>query len=88
MLFVAKTATPAEGNWAGFWGTDVVLQHMKALFDGVTLSDQSRLLGGTNRRAVAGCRRELRTGQDHGRLCRPDAGAQAVLNDSLLGPDS
>jgi hypothetical protein len=32
MLFVAKTATPAEGNWAGFWGTDVVLQHMKALF--------------------------------------------------------
>jgi hypothetical protein len=20
-LFVAKTATPAEGNWAGFWGT-------------------------------------------------------------------
>jgi hypothetical protein len=33
MLFVAKTATPAEGNWAGFWGTDVVLQHMEALFD-------------------------------------------------------
>ena len=23
-LFVAKTATPAEGNWAGFWGTDTV----------------------------------------------------------------
>jgi hypothetical protein len=33
MLFVAKTATPAEGNWGGFWGTEVVLQHMKALFD-------------------------------------------------------
>jgi hypothetical protein len=34
MLFVAKTATRAEGNWAGFWGSDVVLQHMQALFDG------------------------------------------------------
>ncbi len=33
MLFVAKTATPAEGSWGGFWGTDVVLHHMKALFD-------------------------------------------------------
>lgn len=32
MLFVAKTATPAQGNWAGFWGTDVVLHHMDALF--------------------------------------------------------
>jgi hypothetical protein len=28
-LFVAKTATPAEGNWAGFWGTEVVLQHLE-----------------------------------------------------------
>jgi hypothetical protein len=27
-LFVAKTATPAEGNWAGFWGTEVVLDHL------------------------------------------------------------
>jgi hypothetical protein len=33
MLFVAKTATPAEGNWAGFWGTDVAVAHIKALFD-------------------------------------------------------
>jgi hypothetical protein len=31
-LFVAKTATPAEGNWAGFWGTDVVLQHLDDLY--------------------------------------------------------
>jgi hypothetical protein len=31
-LFVAKTATPAEGNWAGFWGTDVVLQHLEDLY--------------------------------------------------------
>src|SRR5215470_15004877 len=23
-LFVAKTETAAEGNWAGFWGTEVV----------------------------------------------------------------
>src|SRR5271156_1892113 len=23
-LFVAKTKTPAEGNWAGFWGSDNV----------------------------------------------------------------
>jgi hypothetical protein len=31
-LFVAKTATAAEGNWAGFWGTDVVLQHLNDLY--------------------------------------------------------
>jgi len=34
-LFVAKTATPAQGNWAGFWGTDVVLQHFHDLYQGV-----------------------------------------------------
>jgi hypothetical protein len=27
-LFVAKTATAAEGNWAGFWGHDAVVQHL------------------------------------------------------------
>lgn len=27
-LFVAKTATAAEGNWAGFWGHDVVVEHL------------------------------------------------------------
>jgi hypothetical protein len=31
-LFVAKTATAAEGIWAGFWGTDVVLQHLDDLY--------------------------------------------------------
>jgi hypothetical protein len=31
-LFVAKTATPAEGNWAGFWGTDVVVEHLGDLY--------------------------------------------------------
>jgi hypothetical protein len=25
---VAKTATAAEGNWAGFWGYEVVVQHI------------------------------------------------------------
>jgi hypothetical protein len=33
-LFVAKTKTPAEGNWAGFWGSDVVMQHFHDLFQG------------------------------------------------------
>src|SRR5277367_2996335 len=33
-LFVAKTATAAEGNWAGFWGTDVVMQHLHDLYQG------------------------------------------------------
>ena len=33
-LFVAKTATPAEGNWAGFWGIDVVMQHFHDLYQG------------------------------------------------------
>ncbi len=31
-LFVAKTATAAEGNWAGFWGTEVVLKHLDDLY--------------------------------------------------------
>jgi hypothetical protein len=34
-LFVAKTATAAEGNWAGFWGTDVVMQKFSDLYHGV-----------------------------------------------------
>ena len=33
-LFVAKTATATEGNWAGFWGADVVMQHFAALYAG------------------------------------------------------
>ncbi len=33
-LFVAKTATAAEGNWAGFWGTEVVLKHFQDLYQG------------------------------------------------------
>jgi hypothetical protein len=31
-LFVAKTATAAEGNWAGFWGSEVVLNHLDDLY--------------------------------------------------------
>jgi len=27
-IFVAKTATAADGNWAGFWGHDIVVQHL------------------------------------------------------------
>ena len=38
-LFVAKTATPAEGNWAGFWGTEVVLQHFHDLYTGIFVMD-------------------------------------------------
>jgi hypothetical protein len=30
-LFVAKTGTAAEGNWAGFWGAETVLQHLDDL---------------------------------------------------------
>jgi hypothetical protein len=33
-LFVAKTATAAEGNWAGFWGTEVVMHHFHDLYQG------------------------------------------------------
>jgi hypothetical protein len=32
-LFVAKTATPAEGNWAGFWGAEVVLRQLGELYN-------------------------------------------------------
>jgi hypothetical protein len=35
-LFVAKTKTPAEGNWAGFWGTDTVVAHINELFQSGT----------------------------------------------------
>ncbi len=31
-LFVAKTKTPAEGGWAGFWGADTVVSHINDLF--------------------------------------------------------
>jgi hypothetical protein len=43
-LFVAKTKTPAEGNWAGFWGADVVLDHLNELYQGtfVMAPDYSR----------------------------------------------
>jgi hypothetical protein len=34
-LFVAKTATAAEGNWAGFWGTEVVMRKFDDLYRGV-----------------------------------------------------
>ena len=34
-LFVAKTATQAEGGWAGFWGKEVVLQHLHDIYQGV-----------------------------------------------------
>jgi hypothetical protein len=33
-LFVAKTKTAAEGNWAGFWGKEVVVAHLQDLFVG------------------------------------------------------
>jgi hypothetical protein len=33
-LFVAKTATAAEGNWAGFWSIDVVMRHLGDLYSG------------------------------------------------------
>jgi hypothetical protein len=33
-LFVAKTATPEEGVWAGFWGSGVVLKHFADLYQG------------------------------------------------------
>jgi hypothetical protein len=35
-LFVAKTKTPAEGNWSGFWGTDMVVDHINDLFQSGT----------------------------------------------------
>lgn len=43
-LFVAKTKTPAEGNWAGFWGADTVVDHISELFQGtfVMSPDYSR----------------------------------------------
>jgi hypothetical protein len=33
-LFVAKTKSAAEANWAGFWGADAVVDHIHDLFQG------------------------------------------------------
>jgi hypothetical protein len=33
-LFVAKTKTAAEGNWEGFWGKAIVVEHLHELFAG------------------------------------------------------
>ncbi len=43
-LFVAKTKTAAEGNWAGFWGKDAVVAHLGELYQGtfVMVPDYSR----------------------------------------------
>ena len=43
-LFVAKTKTAAEGNWAGFWGKEVVVDHINELYQGtfVMTPDYSR----------------------------------------------
>jgi hypothetical protein len=43
-LFVAKTKTAEEGNWAGFWGADTVADHINDLFQGtfVMAPDYSR----------------------------------------------
>jgi hypothetical protein len=38
-LFVAKTATVAEGNWAGFWGVGVVIEHFHDLYQGTFVMD-------------------------------------------------
>jgi hypothetical protein len=31
-LFVAKSERPVDGNWAGFWGADLVMQHFEDLY--------------------------------------------------------
>ena len=31
---MAKTATQAEGGWAGFWGTETVLEHFHDFYRG------------------------------------------------------
>jgi hypothetical protein len=41
---VAKTKNPAEGNWAGFWGKGVVVDHLNQLYKGtfIMAPDYSR----------------------------------------------
>jgi hypothetical protein len=33
-FLLLKTKTAAEGNWAGFWGKEVVVEHLQELFAG------------------------------------------------------
>jgi hypothetical protein len=65
-LFVVKTATAAEGNWAGFWGTETVMQHLHDLYQGTFRIDPDYSKEG--RRADGRCRRDLRASKDHRRL--------------------
>ena len=49
-LFVAKTATAAEGNWAGFWGIDLVMQHFAEIYEAGTFQidpdyDKEKVVG-------------------------------------------
>ena len=50
-LFVAKTATPGEGSWAGLWDADVVMRRYAELTR--NLRDGAALRSGEDR--GAGC---------------------------------
>jgi hypothetical protein len=56
VLFVAKTKTAAEGNWAGFWGADGVVNHINELLQGVFSMDpdygREKLVAGGQERII------------------------------------
>jgi hypothetical protein len=86
-LFVAKTATAAEGNWAGFWGNDVVMRHFHDLYQG-PVPHRPRLFPGKDRRTYPRCRRNLRTRENHRGLWWPGPCAQAISNDFGVDQDA
>jgi hypothetical protein len=80
-LFVAKTATSAEGNWAGFWGHDVVVQHLHdVIFGGPFHIDPSDSIH-------QGRGRNICTRYGHRRICRPAASSEAFPAPDGLGKD-
>jgi hypothetical protein len=82
-LFVAKTATPAEGNWAAFWGADVVMQHFAELYAGTFVMaphcDRVKTVGLTGDVADLCAARYLSL------LRRPDRDAEAIPDDRHVG---
>jgi hypothetical protein len=77
-LFVAKTKTPAEGNWAGFWGADTVVDHINELSRGAPSSWSPITV------AKKWCS-SARAAEHISGLRRSNGHAQALLDDRRVG---
>ena len=82
-LFVAK----APVGWHGYWGIEDVIGHLHDMYQQPFRIDPVY----EEERVVlphARCRRDLRTGQNHGRLWRSESGSEGVHNGAAMDQDS